>query len=169
VIFVHIIFSCSFEHFCCSDQQIFFRMAFHWWEIRTMIYAKTKGSGEQLSSLSIRCHLNFSCLNILGNKLDMNVHWVNTLAKLEFFVLIRNSTWPILCSDWLIFQKSTSQKPLGRFDYDIVDMFITWSCTSFKFSVLIKKQYINIWLYGKMNVSFSFDTTNMIELKQYDH
>jgi hypothetical protein len=77
----------------------------------------------------------------MPNKLDMNVHWVNTLAKLEFFVMIRNSTWPILCSDWLIFQKSTSQKPLGRFDYDIVDMFITWSCTSFKFSVPIKKQY----------------------------
>lgn len=133
-----------------------------------MIYVKTKGSGEQLSSLSIRCHLNFSRLNILGNKLDTNVHWVNTLAKLEFFVLIRNSTWPILCSDWLIFQKSTSQKPLGRFDYDIVDMFITWSCTSFK--CLSKNNMILTYdSYVKMNVSFSFDTTNMIELKQYDH
>jgi hypothetical protein len=39
---------------------------------------------------------------------------------------------------WLIFKKS-SQKPLGRFDYDIVEMLIRWSYNSFELLVLIKR------------------------------
>lgn len=34
-------------------------------------------------------------------------------------------------SDWLQFQKSSSQKQLGRFDYGFMWKLIIWSCTSF--------------------------------------
>jgi hypothetical protein len=43
-----------------------------------------------------------------------------------------------MCSDWLKFQKSF-QKPLDKYDFDIIGMFIKWSCTSFEFLVLIEK------------------------------
>ena len=38
-----------------------------------------------------------------------------------------------------VFFLSTSQKPLGRMDCDIVEMFIRWSCSDFEFMALIKK------------------------------
>jgi hypothetical protein len=93
---------------------------------------------------------------------------------LSFWVLVENSTWLpdlelTMCSDWLKFQKSYSQKPLGRFNYDIVEMFIMWACTSLLFLELIKKTKMgdtlvfNIGHYGEMNKKKFLETTNMID------
>jgi hypothetical protein len=86
-----------------------------------------------------------------------------TLQSFEFLLLIGYSAWlqrsPIMCSDWLKFQKSF-QKPLDKYDFDIIGMFIKWSCTSFEFLVLIEKNKMaattvfNIGTLGKMNKSF---------------
>jgi hypothetical protein len=67
-----------------------------------------------------------------------------------------------MCSDWLIIQKSSFQKQLCRFEYD---MFFRWPCTSFEFLVLIKitkmatMAVFNIGPYVNMNENFSFEIT----------
>lgn len=76
--------------------------------------------------------------------LEPNLSWIfirGYFTKFEFLVLIENLiwlSWPIMGSDSLTFQKSSSQKPLGIFDYDIAEMFIRWFCSSFELLVPIK-------------------------------
>jgi hypothetical protein len=48
----------------------------------------------------------------IGTKLSRNVPWM-VFYKFMFFVPVGYSTWlpgPIICSDWLKFQRSSSQK-----------------------------------------------------------
>ena len=73
---------------------------------------------------------------------------------------------------WLA-DKSSYQKPLGRFYYAIVEMFIRWYCTSLKFLVPIRnprwlplQDFCAIGPYGKMNNSF-IRNNKMIEHKLY--
>lgn len=56
----------------------------------------------------------------------MLIKWYFTYKVLSL-LSIGNSTWmswSTMCFNWLIFQKSSSQKRLCRFNYNIVEMFI---------------------------------------------
>jgi hypothetical protein len=71
-----------------------------------------------------------------------------TLQSFEFLLLIGYSAWlqrsPIMCSDWLKFQKSF-QKPLDRLEPNIAGMFLGWSSTKLLFFVPVG---YSIWLPG---------------------
>ena len=69
-------------------------------------------------------HFNFLLQNHLfhaiGTKLGRNILMMD-FTKFEDLALIENLRWllrPIMCSDWLKFQRS-SQKPEGTFGNDI--------------------------------------------------
>jgi hypothetical protein len=54
--------------------------------------------------------------------------------KVLFFVPVGYSTWlpgPIICSDWLKFQRSSSLKPLGQLKPNCPGMIIGRSSTKF--------------------------------------
>ena len=49
----------------------------------------------------------------IGTKLSRNVPWMVLYKVSVFFIPVRYSTWlpgPIICSDWLKFQRSSSLK-----------------------------------------------------------
>jgi hypothetical protein len=66
------------------------------------------------------------------NLAGMFLGWSST--ELLFFVPVGYSTWlpgPIICSDWLKFQRSSSLKPLGKLKPNCPGMIIGRSSTKF--------------------------------------
>ena len=83
------------------------------------------------------CHhlasVNFSHFNLL-----LRNHWANWNQTLQFlfFVPVRYSTWlpgPIICSDWLKFQRSSSLKLMNWLNPNCKWMIIGMSFTKFLF------------------------------------
>ena len=108
----------------------------------------------------------------------MFLGWSST--KFLFFVPVRYSTWlpvPIICSDWLKFQRSSSLKLMNWLNPNCKWMIIGMSFTKFLFFMPIgnprwpPSQDIQCRLtldpIGKCSNAFFSETTNMIKAKLY--
>ena len=110
--------------------------------LSTVIYKKDETcelwSLLYIRRLSVLLSVNSSHFNLLRNCLGhLNQTWLECALIFEDyqnFNRTNNVFW------WAKISKIFLSKPLGRFNYDIVGMFIRWwSCTSFDILVPIKK------------------------------
>ena len=99
------------------------------------------------------------------------------LYKVLFFVHVGYSTWlpgPIICSDWLKFQRSSSLKLMNWLNPNCKWMIIGMSFTRFLFFMWIgnprwppPQDIDQHWTYGKMFKCLLLRNYNMIKAKLY--